>query len=151
MNNFRNASAAEADILTEIAYRSEAYWGYDTEYMEKFREFYSVTQDFINRNPTVVIEGNNKPIGFYGILMEQEDEISLEYFFIEPEYIGHGYGKLLWNHLIEHCRNLGIRELDIVTSPQAKDFYVKMGAVHCGELESLLKKGRIIPKLIYKV
>ncbi len=53
--------------------------------------------------------------------------------------------------LVEYCRIIGIKEFSIVTSPQAQEFYVKMGAVTCGEEESLLKKGRIIPKLIYTV
>ncbi len=78
-------------------------------------------------------------------------EASLEYFYIAPEYIGKGYGKLLWNHLIKDCRSRGIKEFSLVTSPQAREFYIGMGAVLCGEVESLLKKGRIIPKLIYTI
>ena len=76
---------------------------------------------------------------------------SLKYLFIEPQYIGRGYGKVLWNHLVEYCEIMGFKEFSIVTSPQAKEFYVKMGAVPCGDVESLLKKGRIIPLLIYTV
>jgi len=75
----------------------------------------------------------------------------LEYLFIEPRYIGKGYGRLLWDHLAENCKSFGIKEFKLVTSPQAKEFYIKMGAIPFGEVESLLKKGRIIPQLIYTV
>lgn len=150
MLNIRTAKANEYEILTDIAIKSEAYWGYDSDYMNKFKSIYNVNEDFINNNLTVVIEEDENIVGFYGVLIEN-NETSLEYFFIEPKYIGKGYGKLLWNHLVKDCKNLGIKEFSIVTSPQAKEFYVKMGAMHCGEVESLLKKGRIIPRLTYTV
>lgn len=150
MLNIRRARKEDSEALSNVAARSEAYWGYDSEYMEKFRRIYKVTKEFITENPTFVMEEDNNIIGFYAVLREN-DITSLEYFFIEPRYIGQGYGKILWNHLINNCKIAGIRELDIVTSPQAQDFYVKMGAVACGEVESLLKEGRIIPHLIYRV
>ncbi|MEL7656198.1 MAG: GNAT family N-acetyltransferase [Bacillota bacterium] len=80
------------------------------------------------------------------------DKPGMGHFFIEPQSIGKGYGKILWNHLVDiTCKSLGIYELVIVTSPQAKDFYIKLGANSLGEVESLLKKGRMIPQLSYKV
>lgn len=150
MVNIRGAKVDEYEILTDIAIKSEAYWGYDSDYMDKFKSIYNVSEEFIRSNPTVLIEEDNSIIGFYGLICK-DNETSLEYFFIEPKYIGKGYGKLLWNYLVSDCKNLGIENFDIVTSPQAKEFYVKMGAIPCGEVESLLKKGRIIPQLIYRV
>ena len=146
----RSAKIDESDYLTNIAIKSESYWDYDFNYMEKFRLIYKVTEEFISKNPTFIIEDDKNIVGFYGILVEN-DMTSLEYLFIEPKYIGQGYGKLLWNHLVEYCKSEGFKELCIVTSPQAKEFYLKMGAVSWGEVESLLKKGRIIPRLIYTV
>lgn len=150
MLNIRSAKIDESETLTNIAARSESYWGYDSDYMDKFNLIYKVTKEFISKNPTFIIEEEDTIIGFYGVLIEN-DMTSLEYFFIEPEYIGQGYGKLLWNHLVEICKSIGIKEFMIVTSPQAQEFYVKMGAITCGEVESLLKKERIIPQLIYTV
>lgn len=151
MFNIRRAIATDSQLLSDIAYNSEAYWGYDFDYMEKFRSFYQVTEDFINNNETYVLENQNRAVGFYGLL-EDDKGISLEYFFIEPKSIGKGYGKLLWKHLVDFtCENSGIDEFVIITSPQAKEFYLKLGAVSLGEVESLLKKGRIIPQLLYKV
>lgn len=150
MQCIRNAIANEYKILTDIAIKSEAYWGYDSDYMDKFKSIYKVSEEFINNNPTVIIEEDENIIGFYGVLIEK-NETSLEYFFIEPKYIGLGYGKILWSYLVKDCKNLGIKEFSIVTSPQAKEFYVKMGAIPYGEIESLLKKGRIIPQLIYTI
>ncbi len=144
----RDAKENEHNILMELAYKSEAYWGYDLDYMNKFRSTYSVSEQFINSNPTIILEEDDNIIGFYSVIVDKS-ETSLEYFYIDPKYIGKGYGKTLWNYLIEDCRNRGIKEFSLVTSPQAKEFYIRMGAFICGEVESLLKKGRIIPKLNY--
>lgn len=45
---------------------------------------------------------------------------------IKSQCIGKGYGKLLWNHMVASCKKFGIQGVKIVTSPQAKEFYVKM-------------------------
>ena len=148
MLNIRKASEQEAELLTKLAIRSEAYWGYDRSYMKKFQSMYAVTEDFISRNPTFVLEDENEIIGFYGFLINK-GETCFEYLFIEPRDIGLGYGKKLWNHAVETGKTLGIKEFVIVTSPQAKEFYLKMGAVQTGEVESLVKKGRMIPQFIY--
>lgn len=148
MINIRNAELNEFKILTDIAIRSEAYWGYDSKYMKKFKDYYSITEDFIIKNSVVLIENDKDIIGFYGMTGVSETS-SLEYFFIEPKYIGQGYGKLLWDYLIKECKFTGIKEICFVTSTQARDFYIKMGAIPCEEIESLLKKGRMIPKLIF--
>lgn len=148
MPTIRRAMESEAQALTDLAARSEAYWGYDADYMELFRSVYRVSEDFVGKNPTYVLEEDGRIEGFYSIL--PGGEASLEYLFIEPRSIGKGYGRLLWNHMLGECRKNGIKEFAIVTSPQAKEFYVRMGAEPCGEVESLLRKGRIIPRLIYR-
>ena len=151
MINIYRAQPLESEILTNIAIKSEAYWGYDVNYMENFKSIYKVTKEFISNNPTFVIKEDNNIAGFYGILVDDVDdnEISLEYLFIEPQYIGKGYGKLLWKHMIDKCDNLGIERFVIVTSPQAKGFYTKMGAILYGEVDSNVIKGRKIPRFMY--
>jgi N-acetylglutamate synthase-like GNAT family acetyltransferase len=150
MKRIIRAEKKDAWILSEIAIRSEAYWGYDFEFMEKFKSVYKISEDFIKNNPTYIIRDEESIVGFYGILIN-EGEISLEYLFIEPQYIGKGYGKMLWNHMISECKVLNIKELMLVTSQEAKEFYIKLGAKICGEVDSLVIKGRKVPKLIYRV
>jgi N-acetylglutamate synthase-like GNAT family acetyltransferase len=54
-------------------------------------------------------------------------------------------------HMKNYCKKIGLKEIFAVTSPQAKEFYEKMGAIQVAEVESLLKKGRIIPKLKFNI
>lgn len=148
MRTIRRAEIKEAAILTDIAIRSEAYWGYDESFMEIFRREYKVTEDFIKSNPTFVLEEDGNIKGFYGIILREIDT-ELEFLYIDPAVIGTGYGKILWNHMVEQCKLLGVKEFILVTSPQAKAFYEKMGAVFMEEVNSLVIKDRRIPKLKY--
>ncbi|WP_069997857.1 GNAT family N-acetyltransferase [Cellulosilyticum sp. I15G10I2] len=150
MKSIVRAEPKDALILTKIAIRSEAYWGYNFQFMKKFKSVYKISEDYIEKNSTYIIIDKDIIVGFYGLLIN-EREISLEYLFIEPQYIGKGYGKMLWNHMISECKVLNIKEFALVTSQQAKEFYIKLGAKTCGEVDSLVIKGRKVPKLIYRV
>jgi N-acetylglutamate synthase-like GNAT family acetyltransferase len=92
------------------------------------RFFYqsSRLEEFISNNPTYIVEENENIVGFYGVILA-EKETCLEYFFIKPKSIGKGYGKILWNHMVNTCKELGINEFAIVTSPQAKKIIQKWG------------------------
>ncbi|HHY63724.1 MAG TPA: GNAT family N-acetyltransferase [Clostridiaceae bacterium] len=145
-------AAGENDIreLNRIAYESEAYWGYDQEYMDKFRKIYKVTGEYVKSNPTFIFAEGERIIGFYS-LKKNDNETELEFFYIDPQYIGKGYGKKMWDSLADYCKSEGIKSFMLVTSPQARGFYEKMGAVVVEEVESLLRAGRKIPRLMYNV
>jgi ribosomal protein S18 acetylase RimI-like enzyme len=150
MFTIRQAKMCESAILTDIAIRSESHWGYDSDFMNSFKSIYKVTEGFINENPTYVIEEQENILGFYGITCGKEG-VELEYLYIDPEFIGKGYGKLLWNHIVKYCKVNRVDRIVLVTSPQAVGFYTKLGAVQIGEVESLVRKGRMVPKLVCSI
>jgi len=151
MINIRRAGVRDGELLSDIAYRSEAYWGYDLDFMEKFKVVYQITEDFLNRSETYIIEDNGNAVGFYSLLVKDK-VASLEYLYIDAQSIGKGYGKKLWNHLVNiTCKNLEVKEFTFVANPGAKDFYLKLGAIYLGEAESKLKKGFMLPKFVYKI
>lgn len=142
--------ALENDInkLMDIAVRSEGHWNYDVEYMEIFKGKYNITKEFLIHNKTFILKDNNKYIGFFSI-SQLKDEGTLEYFYIDKPYICKGYGKVMWDYMIKACELLGINKISWVTSPEAANFYIKMGATIAQEVESIIRRGRIIPKLTY--
>jgi RimJ/RimL family protein N-acetyltransferase len=144
------AEGYEASELSQISIESESYLGYDSDFMDKFKIMYQVTEEFIRKNPTFILYENDRIIGFYALLIIPEGN-ALEYFYIEPQYIGKGYEKKMWSHLENYCETHNIRDFTLVTSPQSKEFYEKMGAILIGEVESTLKKGRKIPKLLFRI
>ena len=144
------ADVSDAEKLSALEIRSESYWGYGTDFMEKFKEHYLITESFISSNPTYILKNNDDFIGFYGLCITCE-AAALEYLFIEPDYIGQGFGKKLWNHALTECRNRKIREFTIVTSPDARNFYLKLGAVFYKSIDSLIAKGKKTPMLIFRL
>lgn len=149
MNTVRVAKDEMSNLLSELAYYSESYWGYDNDYMEKFKLYYNVTKEFINENLVFILEKDNSIIGFWGLHHVDNAGWELEYFYIAIQYINKGYGNQLWNSLIIECKKNQIHNFEFVTSPQAVQFYKKMGAETIGHVESLLEQGRMIPKLRY--
>ncbi|HSR03887.1 MAG TPA: GNAT family N-acetyltransferase [Proteiniclasticum sp.] len=150
MHTIVSASPKDADLLAGLEVRSESYWGYSTDFMEKFKRIYLITEEFIADHPTYMLKDNETIVGFYGI-MQSDSEVSLEYLFIEPAFIGKGYGRILWNHALEESRKLGITEFTIITSPDARGFYFRLGATVFTEVDSLISDGKKTPKLIYRL
>jgi len=146
----RKANICECETLNNIAANSEAYWGYDSTFMENFKSLYRISEELISDNKTYIIEENGNVIGFYIVLIDN-NVATLEYFYIAPEYIGKGYGKLLWHHMVDICRKNYVNHIVLVTSPQAKEFYIRMGAKQVEEVDSIVIRGRKIPKLIYTI
>lgn len=143
--NIRRADPKENMVLTELAVASEAHWGYDKKFIDAFRGIYSLSEDYIMNHPTFVLEDEDEILGFYS-LIETDEDVTLEYFYIDSVNIRKGYGSHLWDHLVEFCRSRGILELQFVSSPEARHFYEKMGAVVVGEAKSRVLTDRRILK-----
>ncbi|MCI8866253.1 MAG: GNAT family N-acetyltransferase [Lachnospiraceae bacterium] len=146
---FLQATQQEEDFLRRLAYGSEASWGYDKKFMDKFDQEFNIDAAFIKKNPVYMAVSHKKIIAFWGLKQEGECWV-LEYFYIDAGYMGKGYGKRMWSHLIEWCRGHGIPGIHFVTSPQAAGFYEKMGAIQDKEAVSVID-GRAIPHFLYSI
>ena len=101
----RNARPTEADAISELAFRSKAYWGYSREFMDACRDELTVTQQLINSDQLdyVIAEHKARLVGFYAIKQCSHHEYELEALFVDPEFIGKGIGKIL---MIQAKKNL---------------------------------------------
>lgn len=64
MHAIVKASPKDADLLAALEVRSESYWGYSSEFMEKFKRIYLITEEFIADHPTFMLKDNEIIIGF---------------------------------------------------------------------------------------
>ena len=111
----RKAYVNEAAALSELCFRSKAYWGYSDEFVETCRDDLTVTADYISTGLVYVLEEDNDLRGFMGL--EQEEQTGswlLKDLFVDPDSIGKGYGKLLWGHMLGLAR--GARRIGEVVS-----------------------------------
>jgi len=143
----RAAQSTEAGLLSAIAVRSKAHWGYSEEFMASCREELTVAAEFIETNPAFVCENEGVVIGYYTLEPRSPFRVQLEHLFVEPTAIGRGYGRQLLDHAIRQARAAGYRVLVIQADPNAEPFYLSRGAVRVGIEPSQSAPDRMLPLL----
>ena len=144
--SIRPASPDEAELLSDLALRSKAHWGYSQEFLEACRAELTLTPEDISSSPVFVLEGGKQIVGFYG-LREQDDEVELLYLFIEPSAMNRGYGRRLWEHAVETASQLGCKKISIESDPCVEAFYQAMGGRTIGFVPSAVQQERKLPLL----
>ncbi len=147
----RRAKMTEADVISELAIRSKAHWGYSAEFMMACREELTVTPDNINdpKRDYFVCEVGGEIMGYFATVPISECERELEALFVEPQCMGFGYGRRLLDHAKEIACKRGANVLLIQSDPNAAAFYTAIGATHIGDTESGSIPGRFLPE--YKI
>ncbi|GAB6434220.1 MULTISPECIES: GNAT family N-acetyltransferase [Bacillus] len=144
----RKALLSEGNELSELTLHSKATWDYSEEFILACKEDLTITEEYISNNFVYVLENDNMKIGFFSFLRNDK---ALDFLYIHPRYKGKGYGKIMWKFVIEQANELGIKSFTIDSDPNAKGFYLKMGAKLIGETPSTVFKGRLLPLLKYDV
>ena len=156
----RPATNKDAEILTRISFDSKRYWGYPESFFAVWAKELTVDCGYIEKNDVVVFEQDLAVIGYYSLVtLEQDVEIGaftllkgcwLEHMFITPRWIGKGIGTELFAHLKMRCKEGGIVSLSILSDPNSRGFYEKMGCEYRGEYPSSIKN-RTTPLLVLTV
>lgn len=144
----RKAMNEDSSTLSELAYKSKAYWGYSKEFLEKCKDDLTVTAKYIEKNLVYVLEENDEIIAFYTLFVTEQ---KLDALFIDPNHIGRGFGKVLWSHLIQKAKQLQMKEFTIDSDPYAEAFYLKMGAKRIGDIQSTVFPNRRLPLLCMNI
>ena len=148
--HIRAAQPAEAPVLSALALRSKAHWGYDADFLRNCEAELTVTGAYIAAAEVYLLEQRRGQLGriggFYGLSLPTE-EAEIAFFFMEPALIGQGLGRALWEHLTTRAAALGWRGFLIRSDPGAEEFYLKMGAHRIGSEASPVRPGRMLPLL----
>jgi N-acetylglutamate synthase-like GNAT family acetyltransferase len=149
----RPARVEEARLLSDLALRSKAHWGYSAEFIEQCREELSYSEQQLRAEHMrfFVIESLQRVAGFYALKRLSANEMELEAMFVEPASIGEGFGRLLIDHAKSVASAMGAKRLVIQSDPYAEHFYVAAGGVVIGTRESASIPGRFLPTLVIEV
>jgi GNAT superfamily N-acetyltransferase len=150
MIELRVAEESEANLLSELAYESKAYWGYSPEFMAACRDDLKISPRDCRSGHIVVACDGDKIAGFYYIT-GTTPKGELADLFVRSSYIGTGVGKILLEHAEQLAKQLGMESLEIHSDPNAKDFYIHMGAVEAGTIPSGSISGRVLPRLVLAI
>ncbi|HYU56623.1 MAG TPA: GNAT family N-acetyltransferase [Actinomycetota bacterium] len=128
----RRARPEEAEALSELAAWSKAVWGYDEAFLEEARQLLRITPEYVARAEVHVAEDGGRLVGFYGLERAGGAEAEVGFLFVDPDALGTGVGRALWDHAVGTARALGLTSFLIEADPHAEGFYRTMGAEWIG-------------------
>jgi GNAT superfamily N-acetyltransferase len=145
------AKPDDATALTDIAFAAKRHWGYPEKWMEGWRDALTIRPEFITSHETYVAILDNHMVGFHA-LGRKDDKLELLHMWVLPEAMGRGIGRRPFFHAVQRARELGCRELEIESDPNAEEFYLHMGAHRIGvTVKDLDGQRRELPVLIYTI
>ncbi|MFI6169780.1 GNAT family N-acetyltransferase [Nocardia sp. NPDC051052] len=140
----RPGRSDEAALLSDLALRSKAFWGYDEQFVALCRDELTLAPSEVVAKRTAVAESGGVVVGF--VTVEGAAPVGeLGMLYVAPEAIGKGVGSELFRHAVETAREAGFQRLAIHADPNAESFYRAMGAVRVGNVASGSVPGRELP------
>ena len=145
------ATPEMADALTNITIAAKRYWNYPEHWIQQWLPLLIVSAKYIQENETWVALADGDPAAYYS-LKPEADTLWLDNLWVLPDQMGKGLGSSLFSHAVERSRQRGVSSLKIEADPNAKGFYVRMGAFRIAENYSTVAgQMRIIPVMEYKI
>jgi GNAT superfamily N-acetyltransferase len=140
------AAIEDSDLLTEIAFRSKAYWGYPPHWLESWRGEIEVTMQSIQNNLIFkAVNEKGEVLGFYR-LEGKADKLILTGFWVLPGSMSKGIGRSLYTHMLAAAKKLNISVIEWESDPNTAPFYTYMGAQQIGKRTYTLDgKERTLP------
>lgn len=145
MKQIKKSNPSDAAALTEIAKAAKACWAYPKEWMDKWEQELTISPQDIEKDFVFHLEQEGRLVGFYS-LRENEGAFEIEHMWVAPEYMGKGFGKMLFDHAKQTALQNGAKKLRVESDPNAEGFYKKMGMHQTGGKESSIP-GRMLPVL----
>lgn len=152
-NEVRIGPAERSDLprLSEIAFAAKAYWQYPAEWLEIWRPQLTISEADLSNGSVVKLTASGEIRGFY-LLREDGGKLWLEHLWLDPQSIGQGLGRTLFEHAMATARDSGVSKLHIESDPNAEGFYAAMGASKVGESRSEVGGvERVLPVMEFKL
>lgn len=117
------ADTSDGKILTDIALKSKAFWGYSDSLIENWREELTITSKMIEEMTIYKFLQDGKIVGFYALNPPEKRTIELEMLFVLPDFIGRKIGKQLLHHSFEKGKEFNCDSMTLLADPNAVTFY----------------------------
>ena len=146
----RRAMETEAPVLSSLAMRAKAHWGYAAEMLERWRAELAVSPGHVRERPTFVAVVGAEIVGFYS-LRPAQTVWEVDNLWVLPEFMHQGVGRALLSHALATAANGGAREVTVDADPNAEPFYLECGATRCGVVPAPIpgQPERVRPQLTF--
>ena len=141
----RRARHDECALLTDLAFRSKAAWGYSEQFMADCRDELTITEADIQNHQFFVLEFDGEVIGFCALQKCGAGEGMLADMFVEPTRLRAGHGRRLVEHAKNAARARSWHSLLVEADPNAREFYLSCGGAQIGTAPSGSIPGRQLP------
>ncbi|MFL6590254.1 MAG: GNAT family N-acetyltransferase [Chthoniobacterales bacterium] len=129
------AKPEDAEALTHIAHAAKRHWGYPETWIAAWRDILTMNPEFIVGNISYCAIEADGAVGFY-VLTTESDGLHLDHLWVQPEAMGRGIGRALFEHAAAQARKSGFDSIKIEADPNAEEFYQRMGARRTGTRKS---------------
>jgi ribosomal protein S18 acetylase RimI-like enzyme len=148
--NIRPALEGEAPLLSALAMRAKAHWGYSAATLEGWRSELDVSANDVHEEPTFIAMVGAEVAGFYS-LRPSHASWELDNLWVLPEFMHQGIGRALLSHALETAARSGASEVTVDADPNAESFYLESGALRLGEVSAPIdgQPGRVRPQLAF--
>lgn len=146
--NIIRARAQHISEMNEVILSAKGHWGYSQEMMDVWLPDLIVDEVVLASRHFWVLENEGRIAGVFSISVDAEQCCELEDFWVLPELMGKGAGRIMFGFIQNWLQIQQLSELVIVSDPHAKGFYERMGAEEVGYQPSL-PEGRKLPVMRY--
>jgi GNAT superfamily N-acetyltransferase len=144
----RIADEEEGPVLTDLAMRSKASWGYSDDFMEACREELTFTSERMEACTVWVAVFDDTIVGMIALDGKEDGATAeVEQFFVDPEFQALGIGKALMAVLLNAAHGRGVMRLVVDSDPNAEEIYAKFGFVTTGRSPSGAIANRTLPRM----
>ena len=144
--DIRQPDPTEFDALADLCFRSKAYWGYDEAFMALSRPVLQINPALAELGLSAAAYDGGTPVGVAQVELDGAD-VELDLLFVEPSRMGEGVGAALFDWARTIAKEHGATLMWILSDPQARPFYEKMGAYFVADAPSDAIPGRLLPRL----
>lgn len=121
------ANVQDSKALSALCFASKAYWGYSQEQMNSWRDELTISAEYILKNQVYKLRIDNQLIAFYSYYSLPEKSVFMDNLFIDPTFIGKGYGRVLMDDFLIRIMDEGKIRVLLHADPHAENFYLKRG------------------------
>jgi GNAT superfamily N-acetyltransferase len=143
----KKATKEDLQTLNKLLRASKGYWGYNEEFLDKFMGIFAVSEKNVITHETWKFFDDQKLVGVITLDINEPELINL---FVDPQYIGKGFGAEIWHFSVERFAAEKINSFKIWADPNANGFYEKMGAKFLYSKVSPMGKDRITSVYEYR-
>jgi len=147
----RDARLDECDALSALCLRSKAHWGYDAAFVAACAPYLRVEPHLVETGCAFVAEDDTNRILGVCQIDPGGNSGTLDLLFIEPGAIGSGAGRALFDEAVRRMTARGEAQMTILSDPDARGFYERMGARFIEDRPSDVFEGRKLPWLEFEI